>query len=187
MGDLLREENDSKWSPEVQVIGGRIFFTDIQRCKNFFQHYTLLQDICFFSAGSFFPGYFLARFLSLEISLESRRCPESGKVLLLEYGIQQSFALKGGILGFGTRNTAQGIWNSLTIGIQNQVPLSRHPKCSTWNLETMAWNPETKTVAHNTWVDTLEERSEPPHSTRNWRFIPLFSFFPKPIPQSQDT
>ena len=82
-------------------------------------HYTL-QEISFFRAGSFFPGYFLARFFSLEISLESRRRPESAKVLLVEFGKQQSFALKGGILGFGTRNTAQGSWNSPTIGIQNQ-------------------------------------------------------------------
>ena len=183
MGDLLRGENDSKWSSELQAIGDRIFFTDIRWCKNF-SSIIPYKTYFFFRAGSFFPGYFLARFFSLEISLESRRRPESAKVLLVEFGKQQSFALKGGILGFGTRNTAQGIWNSP----RTKVPRSRNPKCGTWNLETMAWNPETKTVAlNNTWGDTLEERSEPPHSTQHWRFIPLFSSFPKLIPQSLDT
>ena len=80
-------------------------------------------------------------------------------------GIRQSFAcgsltLKSGSLGFGTRNTTQGIWNSLTIGIQNQSSTIKESKCSTWNLETMAWNPETKTVALNTWGDTLIRRKK---------------------------
>ena len=104
---------------QFRLLEIEFFFTDIQRCKNFFQHYTL-QEIFFSVQHAFFPRYFLAKSFFLEISLESRRCPESGKVLLVEYGIQQSFALKGGIPGFGTRNTAQGIWNSLTIGIQDQ-------------------------------------------------------------------
>ena len=72
---------------------------------------------------------------------------------------------------------------------RTKVPLSRNPKCGTWNLETMAWNQQKPRLLPliNTWGDTFEERSETPHSTQHWRFIPLFSFFPKLIPQSLDT
>ena len=35
MGDLLRGEKRLEVSSEVQAIGDRIFFTDIQWCKNF--------------------------------------------------------------------------------------------------------------------------------------------------------
>ena len=153
MGDLLRGENDSKWLSEVQAIGDRIFFTDIQWCKNF-SSIIAYKRYFFFRAGSFFPGYFLARFFSLEISLESRPRPESAKVLLVEFGKQQikvkSLALKGGILGFGTRNTAQGIWNSPTIGIQNQSSIikeseMRYMESVNYGVESA----ETKTVALN--------------------------------------
>ena len=71
-----------------------------------------MQEV--FCLGNSLPDFFF------KISLESRHCPESAKVLLVEYGIQQSLTLKREILGFGTRNTTQGNWNSLTIGIQNQ-------------------------------------------------------------------
>ena len=111
-----------------------------------------MQEV--FCLGNSLPDFFF------KISLESRHCPESAKVLLVEYGIQQSLTLKREILGFGTRNTTQGIWNSLTIGIQNQSSTIKESKCSTWNLETMAWNPETKTVALNTWGDTLIRRKK---------------------------
>ena len=118
MGDLLRGENDSKWSSEVQAIGDRIFFTDIQRCKNFSSIITYKRY--FFSEQEVF---------SLGISLQdffSRN--QSG--IPAASGIRESFAF--GIRkttklcferqnpGLWNRNTAQGIWNSPTIGIQNQ-------------------------------------------------------------------
>ena len=118
MGDLLRGENDSKWSSEVQAIGDRIFFTDIQRCKNFSSIITYKRY--FFSEQEVF---------SLGISLQdffSRN--QSG--IPAASGIRESFAF--GIRkttklcferqnpGLWNRNTAQGIWNSPTIGIQNE-------------------------------------------------------------------
>ena len=53
-------------------------------------------------------------------------------------GIQKSYLVKYGILGFGIGNKTQGIWIPLTAGIQNpikQVPLTKNPESSTWNPE----------------------------------------------------
>ena len=58
----------------------------------------------------------------------------------------------------GIQLKESGIHSRLESRIK--VPLSRNPKCSTWNLETMAWNPETKTVALTTWGDTLIRRKK---------------------------
>ena len=55
-------------------------------------------------------------------------------------GIQKSYLVKYGILGFGIWNKTQGIWIPLTAGIQNpikQVPLTKNPEFSTWNPEWM--------------------------------------------------
>ena len=58
--------------------------------------------------------------------------PESGKFLLVE----------SGILGFGIRNSDQGI---------------RNPT-NDWNPESTAWNPESKTVLDSlTWDDMYSE------------------------------
>ena len=44
--------------------------------------------------------------------------PDSGIwEILVETGIRDIFLVKSGILGFGIRNTAQGIWISMTTGI----------------------------------------------------------------------
>jgi len=61
--------------------------------------------------------------------------PEFGKLFFVE----------SGILGFGTRNKAQGIRNPLCIGIGN-------PSCSglRGNPESRTWSPESKAV-----VDSL--------------------------------
>ena len=102
-----------------------------------------------FQSRKFFPWVFPCKIFSLEISLESRWRPESAKVLLLEFGKQQSFALKGRILGFGTGIQLKESGIHPRLESRTKVPLSRNPKCGTRNLETMAWNPETKTVALN--------------------------------------
>ena len=106
-------------SSEVQAIGDRIFFTDIQWCKNFSS--IIPYKTYFFSEQEVFSlGISLQDFFLSKSVWNPGRVRNPRKFCLPEYGIQQSFALKGGILGFGTRNTAQGIWNSPTIGIQNQ-------------------------------------------------------------------
>ena len=64
-------------------------------------------------------------------------CKEPGKVLFVEYEI----------LGFGIWNTAQGIRNPTKNGIWNQCSTEKkNQESSNWNLESMAWNPESKTV-----------------------------------------
>ena len=71
------------------------------------------------------------------------RIPESMKFLLVE----------SGILGFGIQNTAVGIRNPT----EDWNPESRFHwqrlYSSTWNPESTAWNPESKTVLDSlTWV-----------------------------------
>ena len=60
----------------------------------------------------------------------------------------KTFACGIGILGFGNRNTAQGIRNPTNIWNPepSKVPLTKNSKSSSWNAESMAWNPESKTV-----------------------------------------
>ena len=48
------------------------------------------------------------------------------------------------ILGFGIRNTTQGIRNPLTIQIWNPSPTDKESESSNWNRESMARNPESK-------------------------------------------
>ena len=55
---------------------------------------------------------------------------------------RKSLIVKSGILVFGIRNSAHGIWNSANNGNFIQVPLTRAPESSTWNLESTAWSPE---------------------------------------------
>ena len=63
--------------------------------------------------------------------------PESGKILLMESGIQ----------GCEIRNTAQGLSGiPLTMEIQNPSKYWQILESITWNPESTAWNPESKTV-----------------------------------------
>ena len=79
------------------------------------------------------------------------RISESGKILFVE----------SGILGFGIRNTAQGIrnpinyWNQepikfdgLVLESRIQVPLKLESS-QTCNTESTTWNPESKTGLHS--------------------------------------
>ena len=50
-----------------------------------------------------------------------------------------------GILDFGIRNTAQGIWNTSTI-LDPEVSMTKNLKSSSRNAEPMEWNPESKIV-----------------------------------------
>ena len=59
-----------------------------------------------------------------------------GKLLLVE----------SGILGFGIRNTAQGIRNPLTIRIQNSSSTDKKSESSSRHQESTAFNPGSKTV-----------------------------------------
>ena len=148
MGDLLRGENDSKWSSEVQAIGDRIFFTDIQWCKNFSSiipyktYFFSEQEV--FSLGISLQDFFLSKSVWDPGRVQNPRkfClwnSENNKVLLWK---AESWALEPGIQ---LKESGIHPW----LESRTKVPLSRNPKCSTWNLETMAWNPETKTVARN--------------------------------------
>ena len=58
------------------------------------------------------------------------RIPESVKFLLM----------KSGILGFGIQGTAQKNWNWESSVTDKQLGIH------SWNLESMAWNPECKTL-----------------------------------------
>ena len=62
--------------------------------------------------------------------------PESGKFLPME----------SGILGFGIRNTAQEIRNPTNDWNPESAFYWQILKSSTWNPESIAWNPESKTV-----------------------------------------
>ena len=66
--------------------------------------------------------------------------PESGKF----FG--KLLLVESAILGFGIRNTAQGIRNPLTIRIQNSSSTDKKSECSTRNQESTALNPGSKTV-----------------------------------------
>ena len=68
----------------------------------------------------------------------SFHCVAPCKGIRKNSGIQKSYLVKYGILGFGIWNKTQGIWIPLTAGIQNpikQVPLTKNPESSTWNPE----------------------------------------------------
>ena len=67
---------------------------------------------------------------------------------------------------------------------RTKVPLSRNPKCGTWNLETMAWNQQKPRLLPliNTWGDTLEERSEPPPLHAALAVHPVIFLFPQTNP-----
>ena len=66
---------------------------------------------------------------------------EFGKILLV----------KSGILGFGIRSTASGIRNSTNYW--NRESKFQWLESSTWNPESMARNPDFKTVLHSlTWA-----------------------------------
>ena len=58
------------------------------------------------------------------------RIPESAKFLLM----------KSGILGFGIQSTAQKNWNWESSATDKQLGIH------SWNLESMAWNPECKSL-----------------------------------------
>ena len=65
--------------------------------------------------------------------------PESGKILLVVSGIWKILLVESGILGFGIRNTAQGIRNPTN----DWNPQSK----SNWErLEWSTWNPESTGV-----------------------------------------
>ena len=61
---------------------------------------------------------------------------ESGNILLME----------SGILGFGIRNTAQGIWNPTNYWNSESKFYWQIPESGTWNPESTVRNPESKTV-----------------------------------------
>ena len=50
------------------------------------------------------------------------------------------------ILGFGIRNTDQGMRNPANDWSPESLPLTKNPESRTWNSESTAWNPEFKTV-----------------------------------------
>ena len=78
--------------------------------------------------------------------------PESGKFLLLE----------SAILGFGIRNTVQGIWNRTNDWNSESKFYWQRLESSTWNSQSTAWNPESKIVPDSLkWGETL-------HIDKNW-------------------
>ena len=53
--------------------------------------------------------------------------------------------METGILGFGIRNTAQGIGNPANFGIRNPISINRQRlESSHWKLESTVWNPESR-------------------------------------------
>ena len=81
------------------------------------------------------------------------RIPESGKVLLqVGSGIHHIFTVKSGILDFGIRNTAQGIWNPTNDWNPESKFHLKIQESRTRTLESTAWNPESKAVLESlTW------------------------------------
>ena len=65
------------------------------------------------------------------------RNPYSRNFCLLNLESVKFLLVESGILGFGIRNTAQGIRNPPKMGFQNP---------SSWNPKSTTWNPESKTV-----------------------------------------
>ena len=61
-------------------------------------------------------------------------------------GIQEIFLVESWILGFGIRNTDQGMRNPPNDWTPESNPLTKNPESSTWNSEYTAWNPEYRTV-----------------------------------------
>ena len=74
------------------------------------------------------------------------RILESGKLLLVESEIWEILRVESGILGFGIRNTAQGIRNPVNDWNPECKFHLQRLESSTWNLESTVWNPESKTV-----------------------------------------
>ena len=85
---------------------------------------------------------------------------ESGNVLLVEYRILEISLVETRILGFGIRNTAQGIWIEPSIGFRNQRSTDKYPESSTWNPESTVWNPESETQFDSlTWSNMINKES----------------------------
>ena len=70
---------------------------------------------------------------------------------------------ESGILGFGIRNTAQGIRNPLTIRIRNPSFTDKHLESSTWNPESTAGNLESKTVLDSLTLRRLKSQQKASH------------------------
>ena len=82
--------------------------------------------------------------------------PESGKFLPVESRIGENFLMESEILDFGIQKTAQGINNSTNNGNPESKFYWQRLAFSTWNLESIAWNPESKTVLDSpTWGEML--------------------------------
>ena len=71
-------------------------------------------------------------------------------------GIQnlENLLVESGVLGFGIRNTAQGIWNPANFGIRNPISIDKdwNPVTGIWDPRYGIQNPESKTVLDSlTW------------------------------------
>ena len=97
--------------------------------------------------------------LALKVDTVEPKCtdslwiPESGKVLLqVRSGIHHIFAVKYRILGFGIRNTTQGIRNPTNDWNPESKSHLKNQESRTRTLESTAWNPESKAVLDSlTW------------------------------------
>ena len=77
---------------------------------------------------------------------------ESKKFLLVESRIWENLLLESEILGFGIRNTAQGIRKPFKDSNPESKFHWQRLESSSWNPESTAWNPESKTVLDSlTW------------------------------------
>ena len=78
--------------------------------------------------------------------------PESKKFLLVESRVWENLLLESEILGFGIRNTAQGIRKPFKDSNPESKFHWQRLESSSWNPESTAWNPESKTVLDSlTW------------------------------------
>ena len=88
------------------------------------------------------------------VSCKGIRIPECKKFLLVESRIWENLLVESGILGFGIRNTAQGIRNPANFGIRNPISIDKdwNAVIGIWNPQCGIQNPESKTVLDSlTW------------------------------------
>ena len=75
-------------------------------------------------------------------------------LLWTDSGIQEILLLNPESLGFGFRNKAQGIRNTVS---------DWNPDCCTWNPESTAWNPKYKTI-----LDSMGRKCQGCPASREW-------------------
>ena len=135
---------------------------DVQSCCNSFAYLTncffdvlvVVAVVASYTQSLVSCSALFKAFLDLTLCKWRIWCLESGKFLLVESRIRGILLVESGILGFRIQNTAQepGIALNRTWNPESKFRWQRR-ESSTWNPESAAWIPESKTVSDSLTLD----------------------------------